>query len=280
MHVVRPGETLYSIAWEAGYDYRDVAAWNGITPPYLIKPGQVIRLEPPAGGRPTTTSSSSSSSSTTTAAAAAPSGTMHTVARGETLYRIARRHGLSVRDLAAWNGLSPPYTIRPGQRLRLSPPSDRQAGPSDADNKTASARATEPKPVPAREAPQRSTLSGGWIWPAEGKLLARFDPKNGNKGIDIGGQIGQAVLAAASGTVVYQGSGLRGYGQLIIIKHNSDFLSAYAHNDEIYVKEGDVVKQGQKIAAMGNTGTDRVKLHFEIRSRGVPVDPLDYLPKR
>lgn len=285
LHVVRPGETLYSIAWEAGYDYREVAAWNGITPPYLIKPGQVIRLEPPAGSRATTNSSTTNSSTTTTtttaAAAASPSGTMHTVARGETLYRIARRHGLSVRDLAAWNGLSPPYTIRPGQRLRLRPPSDLQVEPSYADNqKMASTRATKPRPVPAREAMQRSTLSGGWIWPAEGELLARFDPKNGNKGIDIGGQIGQAVLAAASGTVVYQGSGLRGYGQLIIIKHNSDFLSAYAHNDKIYVKEGDVVKQGQKIAAMGNTGTDRVKLHFEIRSRGVPVDPLDYLPKR
>lgn len=266
-HVVRPGETLYSIAWEAGYDYRDLAAWNGITPPYLIKPGQEIRLEPPAGGR--------------TNAAAAPSSAIHTVARGETLYRIARRHGLSVRDLAAWNGLSPPYTIRPGQRLRLGPPPDPQAGLRDADNKMAARRVAKPSgPASGPAAPRQSRASVRWIWPAQGELLARFDPGNGNKGIDIGGRRGSPVIAAAAGTVVYRGSGLRGYGQLIIIKHNADFLSAYAHNDKIYVKEGDVIKQGQKIAEMGDTGTDRVKLHFEIRNRGIPVNPLDYLPKR
>ncbi len=267
-HVVRPGETLYSIAWEAGYDYRDVAAWNGITPPYLIKPGQQIRLVPPAGGR--------------TRGATAPSRATYTVARGETLYSIARQHGLFVRDLAAWNGLSPPYTIRPGQRLRLGPPPDGHANPDDANDRAASRHGAKPaRSASAGAGPQqRSTLSIRWIWPTEGKLLSRFDPGNGNKGIDIGGRRGQAIFAAAPGTVVYQGSGLRGYGQLIIIKHSADFLSAYAHNDKIYVKEGDVIKRGQKIAEMGSTGTDRVKLHFEIRDRGVPVDPLDYLPKR
>jgi lipoprotein NlpD len=109
--------------------------------------------------------------------------------------------------------------------------------------------------------------------------LSRFGT-GGAKGVDIGGKPGQSVTAAAPGTVVYQGSGLRGYGQLIIVKHNTDFLSAYAHCDKIVVREGNVIKRGQKIAEMGSTGTDRVKLHFEIRYRGTPVDPLDYLPKR
>jgi lipoprotein NlpD len=121
--------------------------------------------------------------------------------------------------------------------------------------------------------------SGAWIWPADGSVQNRYSESD-TKGLDISGTRGAAVRAAASGRVVYQGSGLRGYGQLIIIKHNDEFLSAYAHNDRIYVKEGDVVKRGQKIADMGSTGTDRVKLHFEIRRQGVPIDPLRYLPKR
>ena len=121
---------------------------------------------------------------------------------------------------------------------------------------------------------------GSWAWPTEGKILARFNAKGPNKGIDIGGRKGQAIRAAARGTVVYQGSGLRGYGKLIIIKHNADFLSAYAHSDRIYVREGNVIKRGQKIAEMGSSGTNRVKLHFEIRRRGIPVNPLKYLPKK
>jgi len=111
-------------------------------------------------------------------------------------------------------------------------------------------------------------------------ILKRYNESDSGKGLDIGGTRGQSVRASAGGRVVYQGSGLRGYGQLIIIKHSDEFLSAYAHNDRIYVKEGDVVKRGQKIADMGSTGTDRVKLHFEIRRQGVPTDPLNYLPKR
>ncbi|MFO1389162.1 peptidoglycan DD-metalloendopeptidase family protein [Cellvibrio sp.] len=120
-----------------------------------------------------------------------------------------------------------------------------------------------------------------WQWPSSGKLLAQFQGETGqNKGIDLGGKLGEPVLAAASGRVVYAGSGLSGYGNLLIIKHNETFLSAYAHNEEISVKEGDFVKAGQKVADMGSSGTDRVKLHFEIRSDGSPVDPLRYLPKR
>jgi lipoprotein NlpD len=121
--------------------------------------------------------------------------------------------------------------------------------------------------------------SGSWSWPADGQVLNRYTESD-SKGVDIAGTRNAPVRAAANGRVVYQGSGLRGYGQLIIIKHNDEFLSAYAHNDRIHVKEGDAVKRGQKIADMGSTGTDRVKLHFEIRRQGVPVDPLKYLPSR
>jgi lipoprotein NlpD len=123
-------------------------------------------------------------------------------------------------------------------------------------------------------------MAGGWLWPAQGTLLERYRPNAALKGIDIGGSKGQPVSAAAAGQVVYQGSGLRGYGQLIILKHSADYLSAYAHCDRIYVKEGDMVKRGQKIADMGASGTDRVKLHFEIRYRGTPVNPLEHLPRK
>lgn len=119
-----------------------------------------------------------------------------------------------------------------------------------------------------------------WLWPTQGDLLERFSANGPNKGIDIAGKKGQPIIAAETGQVVYQGSGLRGYGQLIIIKHNADFLSAYAHCDKIYVKEGNVIKRGQKIADMGSSGTDRAMLHFEVRYRGAPVDPLAYLPRK
>jgi lipoprotein NlpD len=132
-----------------------------------------------------------------------------------------------------------------------------------------------PRPDPV---PEGKGLA--WTWPASGTLLRGFDENSASKGLDIGGSRGRPVQAAAAGRVVYRGSGLRGYGQLIIIKHNEEFLSAYAHNDRIYIKEGDTVKRGQNIAAMGDTGSDEVMLHFEIRRNGKPVDPLKYLPKR
>jgi lipoprotein NlpD len=120
-----------------------------------------------------------------------------------------------------------------------------------------------------------------WRWPASGRVLVPFNGNNGlNKGIDIDGNLGQPVLAAAAGEVVYAGSGLRGYGKLLIIKHNQNYLSAYAHNQRLLVQEGDVVKMGQRVADMGSSGTDRVKLHFEIRRDGTPVDPMRYLPRR
>lgn len=250
---VRSGDTLYSIAWESGLDVRDLADWNQIEPPYVIRPGQRLRLKAPP-------------------ARAAAAG-FHTVTKGDTLHRIAADAGVRMEALAAWNGLAPPYPLRPGQRLRLTDPNAaRDASRVASQNKTVTAGRASREDTFERATPI------AWTWPTEGAMLARFGA-GASKGVDIGGAIGQTIRAAAAGKVVYQGSGLRGYGRLIIIKHSADFLSAYAHCEATFVKEGDVVKSGQKIAHMGSTGTDRVKLHFEIRRRGVPVDPLQYLPK-
>lgn len=212
------------------------------------------------------------------------------VRSGDTLYSIAWEAGLDYRDLARWNRIGPGYTIYPGQRIRLKAPAQPAQGTARA--------APAPKPAPSAPAttrpearPETNTTSGGsdsidtqvvdsWQWPTEGEIIARFSPDGPNKGLDIAGRAGQPVRATAPGRVVYAGSGLRGYGQLIIVKHNEIFLSAYAHNRKIEVSEGSLVKAGQQIGEMGNSGTVRVKLHFEIRRDGTPVDPLRYLPKR
>ena len=259
------GDTLYSIAWESGRDYRDLAKWNHISPPYIIKPGQQLRLYPPQGDGPTVSASGSDDE-------------YYEVARGDTLFGIARSAGVSVRELATWNHISPPYVIRAGQRLRIAPPDESGGKKPNASGRQATAGSTRTES--SRKSSSAKSSFGPWSWPTEGRTLDKFSQSGGNKGIDIAGSKGQKIVAAASGTVVYQGSGLRGYGQLIIIKHDADFLSAYAHCDKIDVREGSVIKRGQKVAEMGNSGTDRVKLHFEIRYRGVPVDPLEYLPKR
>lgn len=202
---------------------------------------------------------------------------VYVVQPGDTLYSIAWEAGRDYHDLASWNGIGSNYLIIPGQEIRLTPPA-------------VAARATaKPAPKPRRDTTRRPSgtplarsapVTGGWTWPTGGSIVGRFGDSAGNKGLDIGGTAGQAIQAAAAGRVVYSGSGLRGYGRLIIIKHSEEYLSAYAHNDRIDVKEGDVVKRGQKIAEMGSSGTDRVKLHFEIRRHGTPVDPLTYLPKK
>lgn len=253
---VAAGDTLYSIAWEAGRDYRDLAEWNSIGPPYIVRPGQKIRLFPPPNREKSVASG------------------YRIVVAGDSLYSIAADVGVHYRQLAEWNKIGPPYVIRPGQRLRVSKPGNLATSTQQRSTKSPS----QPKTV--SKAPTKAAATGPWVWPTEGPILARFRLNSANKGLDIGGKRGQTVRAAAAGQVVYQGSGLRGYGQLIIVKHNGEFLSAYAHCDRVYAKEGDVIKVGQKIAAMGGSGTDRVKLHFEIRYRGSPVDPLKYLPRK
>lgn len=211
------------------------------------------------------------------------------VQRGDTVYRIATSNGISPLDLAMWNGIRAPYTIYPGQRLMLYP----KAGGSPAPARTvqaptttraATSRSTTSRPAtpvasPSTPAPISSNV--GWRWPAEGALINRFQPGEPTRqGIDIGGTGGAPVSAAGDGVVVYSGSGLVGYGELIIVKHNEQWLSAYGHNRKRLVNEGQLVKSGQQIAELGRSGASRDMLHFEVRHNGKPVDPLHYLPKR
>ncbi len=256
-HVVVPGDTLYSIAWDSGLDYHQLARWNRIGAPYIIRPGQRLRLYP--------------------GEAAQRRARVHVVAKGESLYSIGQATGIPYKSLARWNGIAAPYQIRPGQRLRLSPPPQKRK--ARGGQSTTESRGTSARKPPGKKSPPKGPAVRDWTWPAKGRVIAGYSGTSGNKGIDIAGKKGQAVQAAAGGHVVYQGSGLRGYGKLIIIKHNQAYLSAYAHCNKIYVKEGDVIKRGQTIAGMGNTGTNRVKLHFEIRYRGNPVNPMKFLPK-
>jgi lipoprotein NlpD len=235
-------------------------------------------------------------------------GKIHIVQASETLYSIAWRYGLNYQDLARFNGINPPFTIHAAQQIRLSAAASKTktvvqsgSGLSDikartkpvktivvqpkanSENNVKVQNRSEYKTKQAELSPSNSAAPSTlkWQWPASGKLLAQFQADTGlNKGIDLGGKLGEPVIAAAAGQVVYSGSGLRGYGKLLIIKHNEIFLSAYAHNDKLLVQEGDLVKVGQRIADMGSTGAARVQLHFEIRSAGKPVNPLAYLPKR
>jgi len=219
----------------------------------------------------------------------------YTVKPGDTLIRIGMDHGQTWRDLVRWNGLENPNLIETGQVLRVAPPNNdvgvvvRPVLPSAPPTPPATAPliANAAKPaasapvtsVPAPVAAATETTEDALVfkWPTRGNLIAGFDEVK-NKGLDIAGKVGDPVLAAADGRVVYAGSGLRGYGNLIILKHNNTYLTAYAHNQTLLVKEDQTIKQGQKIAEMGNSDADQVKLHFEIRRQGKPVDPAKYLP--
>ncbi|MEY3611800.1 MAG: Murein hydrolase activator NlpD precursor [Pseudomonadota bacterium] len=206
----------------------------------------------------------------------------YTVQKGDTLTRIALDHGQSWRDMVVWNNLANAHLIEVGQVLRVAPPNATveatgvvvQPVGGTAEVSTAAKPAAVTLPV------QPANDEGlGFAWPASGSLIGGFDEAK-NKGLDIAGKAGDPVLAAADGQVVYAGAGLRGYGNLIILKHNNTFLTAYAHNQALLVKEDQKVRKGQKIAEMGKTDADRVKLHFEIRRQGKPVDPAKYLPAR
>ena len=224
----------------------------------------------------------------------------HVVKSGETLYGIAWRYGRDYRELGDANGLAPPWNIKAGQVLRLdkkgtirqtaqaSPP-PRQSAP--APRPATSTRAPAPtasKPAARAPAPAPQTRTGSqvasdirWNWPHSGTVIATFSESGKvNKGVDIAGNPGDAVKAAANGSVVYAGNGLLGYGNLIIVNHNEHYLSAYAHNRKILVQEGEEVKAVQVIAELGSSGTDKPMLHFEIRKNGNPVDPARYLPRR
>jgi lipoprotein NlpD len=230
-YVVQRGDTLYSIAFRFGWDWKALAAHNGLRDPYLIRVGQTIRFDnrPVASNQPVV--------------ASAPAVTKPTV-------------------------VTQPAQSRPPVAV-TAPPAAQPAKPPV----TSTAATTPVTPV--------TRSASGWSWPTQGAVISRFSSNGSlNKGIDIAGELGQPVLAASDGSVVYAGSGLRGYGELIIIKHSDTYVSAYGHNRRLLVREGQQVKAGQSIAEMGSTGADRVKLHFEIRRQGKPVDPLQYLPRR
>jgi len=200
----------------------------------------------------------------------------HSVIAGDTLYGIAWRYGLDYRDVALWNRISSPYLIRPGQRLRLTAPAVAAAPPQRS---APAPVAREPEPPARQPDVVKQTGPIKWQWPTRGTPV-KLDTPSARKGIDIAGQTGQVIAAAAVGEVVYSGSGLLGYGRLIIIKHSDTFLSAYAYNERLLVSEGDTVGMGQQIATMGKAANGQTALHFEIRKDGKPVNPLDYLPRR
>jgi lipoprotein NlpD len=206
---------------------------------------------------------------------------------GDTLIRIGMDSGQSWRDIMRWNKLDNANLIEPGQVLRVAPPAAEApvVRPAASPVTTpANSAASAPMPVASAQSPSAALPAAtsatedaiSFQWPARGNLIAGFDESK-NKGLDIGGKVGDPVSAAADGRVVYAGAGLRGYGNLIILKHNNTYLTAYAHNQTLLVKEDQVIKRGQKIAEMGNSDADQVKLHFEIRRQGKPVDPAKYL---
>jgi lipoprotein NlpD len=258
-YTVKSGDTIYSIAREHGMDFRELIALNGIDNPSRIVPGRVLKIKPPA---PPPTEDVTTSPITTDVVISRP---IDDVAgappRADT--------GMLKREPKAGKE---PYS---DEALALA---QNQGAAKPADSVVPAAKPDDvPEPKAAEPALEGDELA--WIWPAVGKTVGTFS-EAGNKGVDIAGKAGDPVIAAGEGKVVYSGTGLRGYGKLVIIKHNATYLSAYAHNQTILVKEGQSVSKGQKIAEMGNTDADQVKLHFEVRRQGKPVDPLKYLPQR
>ena len=228
---------------------------------------------------------------------------VYTVQGGDTLYSVARAFGVDVRDLARWNELPDASVLRVGQLVRVTPPAETAGvtvtpvtpgGSTEVRPLPAPGAPAEPAPLPSvppaalpesqavakpEAAPAAAAPSSQWLWPVAGKVIDGFDAPR-NKGIDIGGTEGAAVQAAADGEVVHVGSALRGYGNLVIIRHAGDYVTAYGHNRKILVTQGQQVKRGQQIAELGRTDADRPKLHFEIRHQGKPLDPVKYLPPR
>ena len=217
------------------------------------------------------------------------------VMEGDSLYTIAWEFGLDYREVALWNRLRPPYQVTPGQKIRLGPSRASEQSSGNGSRTVVKALVnTEIQAQPLAEKNQKDSgslvkqrSSGAiaspgqvWSWPSAGRVISEFSKAEGNNGIDILGIEGSPVVAAAAGKIVYAGSGLRGYGLLLILKHDEHFLSAYAHNSVLIVDEGDSVQAKQVIAHMGSTGAETVKLHFEIRLDGKPVNPSMYLPTR
>ncbi len=265
-YVVKPGDTLYSIARAHGLDHRELIALNNIENANQISVGRVLKVKP-------------KQADTSSEASVTP------VTSGEVVSRPIGDEQM-VEEKPLDGGAAGANT----EALKREPKAGKETysdealarAQSTAQIAPAATASTAPGETPPEAKTAEPAAGGddvGWIWPANGKTIGTFS-EGGNKGVDIAGKAGDAVIAAGDGKVVYSGTGLRGYGKLVIIKHNNTYLSAYAHNQTILVKEGQSVTKGQKIAEMGNTDADQVKLHFEVRRSGKPVDPLKYLPQR
>ncbi|HEY4370594.1 MAG TPA: peptidoglycan DD-metalloendopeptidase family protein [Burkholderiales bacterium] len=274
-YTVKRGDTLYSIALDHGQDYKEVAAWNNLTNVNVISVGQVLRVVPPGQAAPAPVPGTPDANGVIVRPIV-PSG-------GEPVAVTPGVAGPAVGAVKTEpNGAKRPYSE---EALAQAQREATRTGPSAVAQASPSATVPPPAagtPVPAVVPPARP--EGGeevaWAWPASGKIIGQFSDTGTNKGVDIAAKVGDPVYAAGPGKVVYAGQGLRGYGRLIIIKHNNTYLSAYAHNSVLLVKEGQAVTKGQKIAEAGNTDSDTPKLHFEIRRQGKPVDPTKYLPER
>jgi lipoprotein NlpD len=289
-YTVKKGDTLYSIGLEFGFDNKEIAQWNNIQPPYTIYIGQQLRLKDPRATASAPAAPADSDVAVATPLKLEPAPTAKPLdgkpINGKPI-EAAPAQPDAIPLLTEPKALKEPYsakalTVEPAPKpaatvIKPVPPTDKPAA-------TAEKPAVAETPKPAEQATEKPAMPADdealeWSWPAKGKILAGFNDSGSSKGMDIAGDQGQPVHAAAPGKVVYSGTGLRGYGKLIIIKHNKTYLSAYAHNSQLLVKEGQLVTKGQKIAEMGNSDTDRVKLHFEIRKLGKPVDPAKYLPE-
>ncbi len=255
LYTVKKGDTLIKIALEHGQSYTDIAAWNNLANPNDIKVDQVLRVLPPDNG---VVVGKVDVGSTTAAATQPPTP--------------------PVPRKSTPRGDKKPYTEGALADLQ-KPDSDKPDRPEKAPAVATTAPATTAAPAAPAVQLSAEDRELTWIWPADGRVVATFD-EGKNKGIDIAGKPGQHVMAAGAGKVMYAGSGIRGYGNLVIVKHSNSLLSAYAHNRTILVKEGQSVSKGQQIAEMGDSDTDAVKLHFEIRQQGKPVDPSKFLPNR
>lgn len=251
-YTVKRGDTLFGIALDHGQDYREIAAWNNIANPNLIQVGQVLRVTPPAG---TPAAAESGVIVRPISPSGTPAGGSPGAQSGVVTEPSGAKRPYSDEALAQAQGKPAPPAAKPAER------------PAD-----------KPAEKPAPSAAEGDEVA--WGWPLNGRIIGQFTESGTNKGIDIAAKVGDAVVAAGPGRVVYAGQGLRGYGRLVIIKHNNTYLSAYAHNSSILVKEGQTVTRGQKIAEAGNTDSDVPKLHFEIRRQGKPVDPIKLLPER
>jgi lipoprotein NlpD len=287
-YTVKRGDTLYSIALDNGLDYRELAEWNSISDPAVIQAGQELRLrapetvvqvQPAAGGgtlesRPLGAEATASAAASAPAPAARPAESAAAPAAAPRTGADTTQRGVASRIVTGPKAQKLPYSE---ENLALLLRNDQKPA---AFAPQPEAKSAEPQAAaPLAPAPGEDGDKLDWAWPAAGKVLAGFSEAS-NKGLDIAGKVGDPVYASAAGRVVYSGQGLRGYGKMIIIKHNPTYLSAYAHNSNLLVKEGQSVAKGQKIAEIGATDASQAKLHFEIRRQGKPIDPAKLLPDR